>query len=103
MNIFTNLFLATVILLPKSTCLREIFMFISQNSSFLRFTHIYTCFLHILLFNHDRQCYYLKHQSFLFLPIGCVFAILTIVVLNFLYLTSKQTALKVFHKNLEKF
>ena len=39
MNIFTNLLLAIVILLSKSTCLREFFiMFILRNSTFLRFS-----------------------------------------------------------------
>ena len=38
-NIFTNLLLAIVILLSKSTCLREFFiMFILRNSTFLRFS-----------------------------------------------------------------
>ena len=38
-NIFTNLLLATVILLSKRTCLREFFItFISQNSTFLHFS-----------------------------------------------------------------
>ena len=98
MNIFTNLFLATVILLSKSTCLREIFMFISQNSRFLRFslnTHI--------TFQSCPTMLLLKTSEFSFLTNRiCAFAILTIIVLNFQYLTSKQTVLKVFHKNLEK-
>ena len=37
-NIFTNLLLAIVILLSKSTCLREFFMFILLNSTFSRFS-----------------------------------------------------------------
>ena len=37
-NIFTNLLLATVILLSKSTCLQEFFMFILLNSTFSRFS-----------------------------------------------------------------
>ena len=60
-NIFTNLFLAMVILLSKLTCSREfLILHISWNSKFLRSS------LDISLFNHSGQCYYLKHQRFLF-------------------------------------
>ena len=42
MNIFTNLLLAIVILLSKLTCIREFFiMFISRNSTLLRFSFKY--------------------------------------------------------------
>ena len=45
MNIFTNMHLATVILLSKLMRLSEFFMFILRNSTFLRFSlNTYTTF-----------------------------------------------------------
>ena len=38
MNIFTNFLLAIVILLTNLICLREFLMFVSRNSTFLRFS-----------------------------------------------------------------
>ena len=98
MNIFTNLFLATVILLSKSTCLREIFMFISQNSRFLRFslnTHLTFQSCPAMLLLKTTELSFFTNRI-------CAFATLTIIVPNFQYLTSKQTVLKEIHKNLEK-
>ena len=92
MNIFTNLLLAIVILLSKLTRLREFFiMFISRNSTFLRFSlNTY------ITFQSCRTMLLLKISEVSFFTNSiCVFAILTIFVLNF-STSNVQT-------NLEKF
>ena len=79
MNIFTNLLLAIVILLSKLTCLREYFIFISRNSTVLRFSlNTY------ITFQLCRTMLLLKTSEVSFFTSRiCVFAILTITVLNF--------------------
>ena len=96
MNIFTNMHLATVILLSKLLRLSEIFMFILRNSTFLRFSlNTYTTF---------QSC-----QTMLLLKLSEVsFFTNSVCVSNnfatiFQHLTSKQTVLKVFYKNFENF
>ena len=79
MNIFTNLLLAIVILLSKLTCLREFFiMFISGSSTFLRFSlNTY------ITFQSCRTMLLLATSEVSFFTNSiCVFAILTIIVLN---------------------
>ena len=80
MNIFTDLFLVTVILLSKSTCLREFFvLYISRNSKFLRFSlNAY------ITFQSFRTMLLLKISEVSFFTNSiCVFAMLSIIVLNF--------------------
>ena len=80
MNIFTYLLLAIVILLSKLTCLRESFiMFVSRNSTFLRFS-LNT----FIIFQSCRRILLLTTSEVSFFTNSiCVFAILTIIVLNF--------------------
>ena len=79
MNIFTNLLLAIVIQLSKLFCLREFFMFVSRNSTFLRFNlNTYITFQScrtILLLTTSEVSFFTNSI--------CVFAILTSIVLNF--------------------
>ena len=80
MNIFTNLLLAIVILLSKLTFLREFFiMFILGSSTFLRFSlNTY------ITFQSCRTMLLLATSEVSFFTNSiCVFAILTIIVLNF--------------------
>ena len=80
MNIFTNLLLAIVMLLSKLTRLREFFiMFISRNSTFLRFSlNIY------ITFQSCQTMLLLKISEVSFFTSSiCVFAILNIFVRNF--------------------
>ena len=77
MNIFTNLFLVIVIPLSKLTCLREIFiLYISWNSKFLR-----SSLNAYITFQSFRTMLLLKTSCFT--NIICVFAMLSIIVLNF--------------------
>ena len=79
MNIFTYLLLAIVILLSKLTCLRGFFMFVSRNSTFLRFS-LNT----FIIFQSCRRILLLTTSEVSFFTNSiCVFAILTIIVLNF--------------------
>ena len=78
MNIFTNLVLAIVILLSKLTFLRKFsIVFISPNSTFLRFS------LNIYITFQSCQTMLLLKTGIFFTDSICVFALLTIVVLNF--------------------
>ena len=80
MNIFSNLLLVIVILLPKLTCSGEFFrLFISWNSRFLR-----SSFVTYITFQSCWALLLPKNQRFLFFTNSiCVFAMLSIIVLNF--------------------
>ena len=78
MNIFTNLLLAIVILLSKLTCLREFLMFVSRNSTFL-----HSSLNTYITFQSCRTMLLLATSEVSFFTNSiCVFAILTIIVLN---------------------
>ena len=99
MNIFTYLLLAIVILLSKLTCLRGFFMFVSRNSTFLRFS-LNT----FIIFQSCRRILLLTTSEVSFFTNSiCVFAILTIIVLNFSTSNVQATVFEIFHKNLGKF
>ena len=100
MNIFTYLLLAIVILLSKLTCLRESFiMFVSRNSMFLRFS-LNT----FITFQSCRRILLLTTSKVSFFTNSiCVFAILTIIVLNFSTSNVQTNFLEVFHKKMDNF
>ena len=96
MNIFTILLLAVVILLSKLTNVREFFIIIIlRNSTFLHFS-LNTC----ITFQSYQTMLILKTSEVSFFTNSiCDFALLTIFLQH---LTSKQTVLKLFCKNLER-
>ena len=99
MNIFTYLLLAIVILLSKLTCLRGFFMFVSRNSTFLRFS-LNT----FIIFQSCRRILLLTTSEVSFFTNSiCVFAILTIIVLNFSTSNVQTNFLEVFHKKMDNF
>ena len=80
MNFLMNLFLVIVIMLKKITCLREFFILhISRNSTFLHFT-VKT---YIICQSSRTILLLYTSEMSVFTDSLCVFAILSIIVLNF--------------------
>ena len=72
MNIFTNLLLTIVILLSKLTCLREFFiMFISRNSTFLRFSFTFRSCQTMLLLALSEPSFLINSMCFCYISHHC--------------------------------
>ena len=72
MNIFTNLLLTIVILLSKLTCLREFFiMFISRNSTFLRFSFTFRSCQTMLLLALLEPSFLINSMCFFYISHHC--------------------------------
>ena len=90
-NIFTILLLTVVILLSKLTNVREFFIIIIlRNSTFLHFSITFQSYQTMLILKTSEVSFFTNSI--------CDFALLTIFLQH---LTSKQTVLKLFCKNLE--
>ena len=72
MNIFTNLLLTIVILLSKLTCLREFFIiFISRNSTFLRFSFTFRSCQTMLLLALSEPSFLINSMCFCYISHHC--------------------------------
>ena len=72
MNIFTNLLLTIVILLSKLTCWREFFIiFISRNSTFLRFSFTFRSCQTMLLLALSEPSFLINSMCFCYISHHC--------------------------------
>ena len=100
MNIFINLILVITTLVPKLTCLRKVFiLYISRSTTFLRYNLnryiVLQSFRTILLLNTSEASFFTKSL--------CIFAILSIIALNFPKTSFKKKIFKLSLKVLKGF